>query len=200
MGAQPVSLSVSHVAGFNEQYEARILTGPPLIMPSRHFVFPRAVAGEEDAMARGALWIEVMPNGGANFLAQCALGFAGSAVATAVWATPHPDHLLAVAGGYAYRIDTNDPERTEFLPMRPVVEILPSEEARALVLLGFHHALVLTADDVWQSPKLTWEGVTEVQVEGELVHGKGWHMPTDQERPFSLNLRTRELTGGGFAL
>lgn len=191
-------MKVTHVDGFTENWAATVLAGAPMIAPARQFVFPLAVAGEEDALARGALWLEVRPAHGGTFLAQCALGFAGSGVATGVWATPNPNDLLAVAGGYAYRMRTLDPAETELLPMRPVVGVFPAPAADVLVLIGFHHALVLTADGAWESPKLTWEGVTEVSVKGTLLCGKGWHMPSDREIPFRLDLRTRELTGGGF--
>ena len=191
-------MTVTHVEGFVKNWAATVLLGAPLIAPARQFVFPLAVAGEEDALARGALWLEIKPAHGGSFLAQCALGFAGSGVATGLWPAPNPDDLLAVAGGYAYRIRTLDPAATQLLPMRPVVGVFPAPAAKALVLIGFHHALVLTADGMWESPKLTWEGVTEVRVEETCLVGKGWHMPSDREIPFRLDLLTRELSGGGF--
>jgi hypothetical protein len=177
-------------------WQARVLAGPPLIAPARQIVLPQAVPGEEDALARGALWLEVKPATGGTFLAQCALGFAGAGVATGVWPTPHPDVLLAVAGGYGYRIDTAAPELSRLLPLRPVVSVHPA--ADALVLCGFHALYILEANDEWESPRLSWEGVAITSVADDEVHGTGWHMRTDREIPFTLNLRTRELSGGAF--
>jgi hypothetical protein len=193
-----MSLAVTHIEGFAEDWQARVLPGAPMIAPARQFVFPMAVPGEEDALARGALWLEVRPATGGTFLAQCALGFAGKGVTTGVWATPHPQRLLAVAGGYGYAMDTTDPDRTELLPMRPVVSVHAAPQAHALVLIGFHSAYILTEGESWESPKLSWEGVAVTGVEGEILHGTGWHMRSDKELPFTLNLRTRELIGGGF--
>jgi hypothetical protein len=192
-----MSLEVTHITGFAEDWQARILTGPPLIAPARQYVFPQAVPGEEDALARGAMWIEIKPASSGVFLAQCALGFAGKGVATGVWSTPNPSRLLAVAGGYGYLIDTNEPERTELLPMRPVVSVHPAPQADALVLIGFHTAYILTGSEAWQSPKISWEGVAVTGLDGDTLHGTGWHMPSDKELPFILNLRNHELTGGG---
>lgn len=183
---------------FPANWQAEILPASPLIAPARQFVFPLAVPGEEDALARGALWLQVRPASGGTFLAQCALGFAGNGVITGVWPTPRPDILLAVAGGYGYRIPTLQPEGATLLPLRPVVRVLPAPAADALVLLGFHAAWILQGDDDWQSPRLSWEGVTVTSLEGELLRGTGWHMRTDREMPFTLNLRTRELEGGAF--
>jgi hypothetical protein len=192
-----MSLEITHTDGFSEDWQARVLTGPPMIAPVRQFVFPQAVPGEEDALARGAMWIEIKPLTGGAFLAQCALGFAGKGVASGIWSTPDPTQLLAIAGGYGYRIDTKDPDRTELLPVRPVVSVHPAPQADAIVLIGFHTAYVLTAGEPWQSPKLSWEGVAVTGIEGDVLHGTGWHMPSDKELPFTLHLRTRELTGGG---
>ncbi len=179
-----------------QTWQARVLAGPPLIAPARHIVLPQAVPGEEDAMARGALWIDIKPATGANFLVQCALGFAGSGVATGLWPTPHLDVLLAIAGGYGYRINTIHPEPSRLLPLRPIVSVYPA--AGALVLTGFHALYILEAETEWESPRLSWEGLTITTIEGDEVHGTGWHMRTDRELPFTLNLRTRDLTGGAF--
>jgi hypothetical protein len=192
-----MNLEVVHTTGFAEAWQARILTSPPLIAPARQFVFPQAVPGEEDAMARGAMWLEIKPEVGGLFLAQCALGFAGRGVASGVWSTPQRSRLLAVAGGYGYLIDSSDPDRTELLPMRPVVSVHPAPQAGALVLIGFHAAYVLTEQETWQSAKLSWEGVAVTGIEDDLLLGTGWHMPSDKELPFRLNLRTKELVGGG---
>ena len=48
-------------AAFAQTWTARVLTAPPLIAPARQFVYPQRIAGEEDAMARGALLLDVKP-------------------------------------------------------------------------------------------------------------------------------------------
>ena len=183
---------------FPHTWQANVLPGPPMIAPARHFVLPQAVPGEEDALARGALWIEVTPSTGGTFLLQCALGFAGAGVATGIWATPEPDVVLAVAGGYAYRVDAAAPERSSLLPLRPVVSLHPVPAADALVLVGFHSLYVLQGGEAWQSPRISWEGITITGVEGEVLLGTGWHMQSDREMPFALHLSTRTLEGGAY--
>ena len=192
-----MSLAVLHTEDFDRDWQASILPGPPMIAPARQFVYPRAVPGEEDALARGAMWLEIRPAAGGTFLAQCALGFAGKGVASGVWSTPKPSHLLAIAGGYAYLIDTASPDATGLLPMRPAVSVHPAPEAGALVLIGFHAAYILTAGEPSQITKLSCEGVAVTGMYGVVLHGIGWHMPSDKELPFTLDLRTRELIGGG---
>ncbi len=175
---------------------ARLLPGPPLIAPARSFVFPLAVPGEEDALARGALWVEAHPAAMAGFVAQCALGFATAGVAQGLWSLG--DQPLAVAGGYAYLLDLEKPARTALLPLRPVVDVLAEPQAGRAILVGYHAVLVLERDSQWQSGRLSWEGVTLTSCEGDVLRGMGWDMRTDEELPFILNLRTRELQGGGY--
>ncbi len=175
-------------------WSARILPGPPLIAPTRAFTFPYNVAGEEDALARGALWIDVRSPTHGNFLAQCALGFATGGVAHGLWHLG--DRLLAVAGGYAYAIDIASPQATTLLPLRPVVEVLPTPNGATLA--GYHAVLVVDGTDTWQSPPVSWEGVTLTTCDGSTLHGVGWDMTTDEEVPFTLDLHARTLHGGGY--
>ena len=194
-------MNTSQVQGdFPRTWQARVLAGPPMIAPARSFVLPQFVPGEEEAMARGALWIEVTPRTGGTFLLQCALGFAGAGVATGAWATPDPDILLAVAGGYAYHVNASSPEQSALLPLRPVVAVHAVPAADALVLVGFHSVYVLQPGESWQSPRISWEGIAITGVEGAVLLGTGWDMRTDRELPFALDLRTRVLEGGAYLL
>ena len=184
---------------FPQTWAARILTAPPLIAPARQYVYPQHVPGEEDAMNRGALLLDVKPAAAPNFLATCALGFRDISLPTAIFACPHPDHLLAVAGGYAYLINTQSPDRCLHLPLRPVAQILPAPSAGVLLLAGFHTVLALDAAGIrWQSARLSWEGVTLTHTDAQHLHGTGWNLQTDRELPFTINLLTGTHTGGGF--
>jgi hypothetical protein len=187
------------VSDFQQSWTARILKAPPLIAPARQFVYPQYVPGEEDAMARGALLLDVKPSDGANFLATCAQGFRDPALPTGVFACPRAEDLLALAGGYAYLINTLTPERCLHLPMRPVAQILPAPAAGLILLAGFHDILAIDATGLrWQSARLSWEGVTMTHVDANHLHGTGWNMRTDREDPFSVDLTTGAHTGGGF--
>jgi hypothetical protein len=187
------------VSDFPQSWTARILTAPPLIAPARQYVYPQHVPGEEDAMARGALLLDVKPSAGANFLATCALGFRDPSLPTGVFAGPRPDDLLALAGGYAYLVDTLAPERCLHLPLRPVTQVLAAPAAGLILLAGFHHVLAVDANGIcWQSARLSWEGVTMTHVDDDHLHGTGWNMHTDREVPFTIDLATGAHTGGAF--
>ena len=187
-------------------WSARVLRGAPLIAPARHFTFPFAVAGEEDALARGALWLEVRVgvsgagvagSGGAGlWVAQCALGFAGGGVAHGLWPLPQGG-VLACAGGYAYAVDPEAPERTVLLPPRPAVGVIAMRNRTILVT---HQGLTVRERDAetWTTPRLSWEGVNVTAAEEDAIQGTGWNMIDDAELPFTVDLRHRAVTGGGY--
>jgi hypothetical protein len=161
-------------------------------------------------MARGALLLLVHPYPSTGpeqtavpFLATCALGFTDPSMPTGIFACPNPRELWAVAGGYAYLIDTTAPERATHLPLKPVVSVLPLPEHRLLLFVGFHSILAWGPDGLaWHTPRLSWEGlrITGIDTQNGVasLHGLGWNLPTDKELHFSIDLLTGAPTGGGF--
>ena len=179
----------------------------PLILPPRHFVYPR----DAEEVERGALEALVRPGAATPvdeafperspcaqqsqvaepFLATCALGFRDPTVPTGLWTTPRPEEVCAVAGGYAYLIDTTAPERFTMIPYRPVLAVRALPEYGLLLFVGHHSILAWgAAGEAWQSGKLSDEGVTITAMEGGLLHGMGWEMMSDQETMFALDVRT----------
>jgi hypothetical protein len=186
---------------FARSWAVEILKTAPLIAPARQFMFPQDVPGEEDALQRGALRLQVRPAGAPPFLATCALGFRDPSLPSGAWACPAADDLLAVAGGYAYRIPTQSPGSAELLEQRPVVAVLPVQEPALLLLAGFHDVLALGASGVlWRTGRLSWEGLTLGHVQEGLLHGTGWDMFADRDVPFTVDLRDGTHKGGGYTV
>ncbi|HLY41962.1 MAG TPA: hypothetical protein VKR52_12165 [Terracidiphilus sp.] len=180
---------------FPHQWQAEILSSRPLILPERHFTYPR----DTKEVERGALEMLIRPGASSQtaqpFLATCALGFRDPIVPTGIWSCPNPAELCAVSGGYAYLIDTTAPERFTMLPWRPVLEVRPVP-GQSLLLFVSHHAILAWGADglAWQSDKLSDEGVTITAIESDVLHGRGWQMLTDKESSFTLDLRTGRRT------
>lgn len=184
---------------FPRDWTAEVLKASPLIAPTRQFIYPQQIAGEEDALARGALQLMVHPAVGGTFLATCALGFTDPSMPTAVFGCPNRAEMCAVAGGYAYMIDTAKPERCTHLDMKPVVEVKSLIAQDVLLFVGFHSIAAWGRDGMgWESARLSWEGVRIDSIEGDTLHGFGWNLLTDREDAFSLDLLTGEHHGGGF--
>ena len=132
---------------------------------------------------------EKLPQSAQPFLATCALGFRDPTVPTGLWSAPNPDYICAVAGGYAYIVDTTAPERFTMISYRPVLEVRAAVEAGLLLFVGHRSILAWGRDgQAWESEKLSDEGVTITAIEGLLLRGTGWHILTDKETPFTLDL------------
>jgi hypothetical protein len=173
--------------GFPHAWTAEILTQRPLILPRRQFVYPR----QAEEIERGALEVMVHPAAGEPFLATFALGFADPAAPTGLWSCPDPNWLCAVAGGYAYLVNTARPEQFEQIEYRPVLHVRPLP-AQGLLLFSGHHSILAWAAQgkAWQTARLSWEGVEITRVEGDHLEGIGWDMFTDRDVPFTVDLRT----------
>ena len=170
-----------------------------MIAPARQFTYPLQIAGEEDALARGALQVMVHSEAGGTFLATFALGFNSAAMPTGIFACPDAAMLCAVAGGYAYAVDTSQPERSTHLAMRPVVEVVALASHGLLVFAGFHGLMAWAADGMaWETARLSWEGIRLGEVEGDALHGLGWNLQSDKDVAFAVDLRDGTHTGGGF--
>ncbi len=184
---------------FPPSWRADVLPSPPLIAPARQFVYPQQIAGEEDALARGALRVLVQPASGGSFLATFALGFTSPGLPSGIWTCPRPQDLCAVAGGYAYLIDTADPNRAHLLEMRPVTELLPLPDHALLVFAGLDRLAAWGPDGLaWRTGRLSWEGLRLTGTHDTHLCGFGWNLHTDREVAFEVDLRTGAHRGGGF--
>ncbi len=177
---------------FPHKWQAEILPARPAILPARHLVYPR----QAEEIERGALEVLARtdePNA-SPFLATCALGFRDPVVPTGIWSTPNPHEMCAVAGGYAYIIDTVTPEHFTMLPYRPVLQVRSAPAQELLLFVGHRAILAWGANGrAWETAKLSDEGVTINGLEGGLLRGMGWNMMTDKETPFTLDMRSGSL-------
>ncbi len=191
---------------FAHAWQAEVLEVRPLILPARHFVYPR----EAEEVERGALEVLIRPGApglasetressraqaqarfAEPFLATCALGFRDPAAPTGLWTTPKPEEICAVAGGYAYLIDTTAPEQFTWIPYRPVLAVRAVVEAGLLLFVGHRSILAWSSSgQAWETEKLSDEGVTILGVENGVLRGAGWEMRTDKETAFCVDLET----------
>lgn len=176
---------------FAHNWTAEILSARPLILPRRQYVYPR----HAEEVERGALEVMVHPAAGEPFLATCALGFNDPLAPTGLWSAPHPDWLCAVSGGYAYMVNTTQPEEFTHIEYRPVLEVRALAEQKFLLFTG-HHALLAWGENgkAWQTARLSWEGVQIIRIEEKWLYGTGWDFRTDKDVPFKVNLETGQHT------
>ncbi len=178
---------MNEILTFPHTWTVEILAERPLILPRRQFVYPK----QAEEVERGALEVLVRPANAEAFLATFALGFADPAVPTGVWSCPHHEWLCAVAGGYAYLVNTGDPEEFTQIEYRPVLEVRTLAEQKLLLFAGHNSLLAWDVDGrAWQTPRLSWEGVQITEIAGDKLRGLGWDLSTDRDVPFTIDLRS----------
>jgi hypothetical protein len=183
--------------GFGPHWRVEVLAQAPMIAPVRQFTYPQRIVGEEEAQARGALVLMARPIDGSAFLAVCTLGFTDPTMPTGVYACPDPKWMCAVAGGYAYLVNMSHPETCFHLPMRPVVEVKVLVEQRMLLFVGFHTMAAWGETGLmWETERLSWEGIRIESVEGMTLEGMGWDLMADKELSFTVDLATGLHQGG----
>lgn len=172
---------------FARSYSVEVLDGAPLIAPPRVYVFPKRVEDVE----RGALHVMVRPAADPSWLGVFALGYSSPHTSTGVFATPHPDRFLAVSGGYAYLANANMPEQTKFLKQQPIVWVGHCASPPLLLLADQRSVTAVDASGVaWQTAPLSMEGLTDLKVADNCLHGKGWNAITDEETSWTVALET----------
>ena len=179
---------------FPHNYEVKLLESYSLVHPAEKLHQFPAELEEGD---RSGVYVRVKPKGSVAWIGFFALGFDSKQVAHGIFSCPDPDWLCAVAGGYAYLVDTTNPERWMQIEQRPVTEVRPVPELKLLLFTGFTSITALGASQqLWTTERLSWEGVTVTQIQGTALHGFGWDAITDKEVPFEVDLLTGKSKGG----
>jgi hypothetical protein len=186
--------------GFERSWTAEVLQAAPLIAPARQYVWPMRIAGEEDALARGAVQVMVRPAGGGAYLVTAALGFRDPSIPSGVFGCPNSEEICVVAGGYGYIARADEPEQVTMLAMKPVVAVLEAEVEGLLLFVGFQTVLAWRASGLaWETGRLSWEGVRVTGIEGGRLKGFGWDLMRDLEVEFEVDLGTGKHVGGGYS-
>jgi hypothetical protein len=179
---------------FAHNWQVEILEKPPLIAPTKQYVYPQAV----EEVERGALQILLRAQPGtAPVMMTFALGFADPSLPHGIWSCPNPEELCAIAGGYAYIVQAENPAQWLQIPYRPVASVHPIAEHDLLIFTSFHRLWALgPKGHAWETARLSWEGIRVTEIADRKLHGFGWDIQTDAEVAFTVDLTTGNLTGG----
>jgi hypothetical protein len=180
---------------FHHDWRVEILEAPPLIAPTRHYIYPQAV----EEVERGALQIYFRSRPEVErAMATFALGFADPSLPHGVWSCPNSRQMCAIAGGYAYVVDLDRPDKWVQIPYRPVTWVDAAPEHKLLLFASFHRLWALGVEGkAWETNRLSWEGLRVTGINGRQLHGFGWDIETDSEVPFTVDLATGDHTGSG---
>jgi hypothetical protein len=126
-----------------------------------------------------------------------ALGFDSDQVVNQVCSTPDPELFCLAVGGYAYLVKACDPAAWQRVEQRPVVDLRVLPQQGLVLFAGFTSITAVGSSGiVWTTERLTWEGLTITEIDGDKLLGRGWDAPSDKEVPFEVNLKTGKHKGG----
>jgi hypothetical protein len=109
--------------------------------------------------------------------------------------------LCVVAGGQGYIVNVQAPSEYEIVRPNPIMQVLPIVERRMLVFVGYTDLRAYAPLGlVWQTGRISWDGITVAAVTQEHIMGTVWDPPTGRDIDFMVDLDTGKLTGGGTEL
>jgi len=179
---------------FPRNYEVRILEAAPPVHPVEKLYHYPVELEEGD---RSGAYVRVTPQDGPAWVGFFALGFDSGQVVSQLCSTPDPDSFCVVVGGYAYVVKAENPAQWLRVEQKPVVDLRMVSQHSLLLFAGFTSITAVGSEGIaWTTERLTWEGLTITEIDGDKLLGHGWDAPADKEVPFEVDLNTGKHTGG----
>jgi hypothetical protein len=173
---------------FPHDYGLELLEKPGAERPVR---IPKSVEEVESLLVR------VTPRGTAPWVGAFALGFVTQDLISGVYAWPDGHSFAVVAAGYGYVVRADDPAQWVRLQPMPITDVRVLPEAGLIVFADFTHMYAYDGvKNLWQTERLSWDGVTVTQVATNHIFGLAWDAMEDKEVEFVVDLRTGQHTGG----
>jgi hypothetical protein len=175
-------------------YEVRMLEAAPPVHPVEKLYHYPVELEEGD---RSGAYLRVTPQSGVPWVGFFALGFDSDQVVNQVCSTPDPERFCLVVGGYAYLVKASDPAAWQRVEQRPVVDLRVVPQHGLLLFAGFTSITAVGSSGIaWTTERLTWEGLTITEIDGDELLGRGWDALADKEAPFEVDLKTGKHKGG----
>ncbi|HEX9255046.1 MAG TPA: hypothetical protein VF938_05850 [Candidatus Angelobacter sp.] len=179
---------------FPRNYEVRILEAAPPVHPIEKLYHYPVELEEGD---RSGAYVRVVPQSGPAWAGFFALGFDSDQVVNQVCSTPDPNSFCVVVGGYAYVVKAGNPAEWLRVEQSPVVDLRVLSQHGLLLFAGFTSITALDSSGIaWTTERLTWEGLTITEIDGDKLHGHGWDAMADKEVQFEVDLKTGKHIGG----
>lgn len=116
---------------------------------------------------------------------------------SALYATPSDSVLCVVVKGQGYWVPVFTPEEYEVIPSVPIKKVLAVPKAKLMLFVDFVRLTAYGEDGfLWQTERLSWDGLTITEVLEREVNGVAWDAPSNREVPFSVDTRSGHHTGG----
>lgn len=137
---------------------------------------------------------EVIPRDGEPWVGDFECGPGGT---SGLYATPCADELCIVLEGQGFWIPVLNPAAFELIRSIPIKEVHAVPKGSMLVFVDFTRLAAYGANGLlWQTERLSWDGLEIIQVDEDVIRGLAWDSPTDQKVPFTVDTRSGTSEGG----
>ena len=175
---------------FRHDYTVEQIEEIPTGNDIKHVLFP-------EGSANYALMIKVTPRKGSPWVATFARAYDSPQALTGILSCPSSEHVCVVSGGGGYIIRASDPDDRQKIPLVPITDARLIKGKGLLVFANFTSLAAYGVGGLlWQSSRLSWDGLRITEVTSEHITGLGWDSPREQEIEFVVDIATGLHHGG----
>ncbi|MCK8495861.1 hypothetical protein M0L20_28605 [Spirosoma sp. RP8] len=171
-----------------ELLEALPVYGPMYIPVTRN------KSGSQDFYSQGFV-VRFFKSDGSTWVANFKPGMTPY---NAVFDFPDTDIIIVIAGGSGYTMN-----RDHITPIDTFgygIRMAVRADSQQVAAADYTDIKVINAKgQVWVSRQISWDGIQDLRVEGEIVSGKNYDPMGEEWVDFTLNLTTRQVKGGSYA-
>lgn len=110
---------------------------------------------------------------------------------------PNANRIVIVAKGQGYIInpEIQSPIETFGLGIRQIIE---TKHNQLICASDCYLYLIDENESVWQSERISWDGIKDLSVEQNIITGLAYYPMTDSWLPFTFDIESKLITGGSF--
>ncbi len=121
----------------------------------------------------------------------------------AVYDFPQFNRMIVIAGGTVY-IMNPDEEKPRMIFNGGICEVLEADNGYLVCDYSGIEILIFDVHTgwLWCSPRISWDGFDRLQLDGDMLTGFSYDIGCREEDmwiPFTLNIETKELSGGSYS-
>lgn len=103
-----------------------------------------------------------------------------------------------VARGDLWRVGIEEAVAVRWMGGVTRIDKVPGSEDRIVEINGIEYARVAARGVVWRSERVSWDGATQVIIDGGVIKGMGWSVPRQDWVSFVIDVDSGDTQGGGY--
>lgn len=173
------------------QKKYEILDGLP---PYGPMFIPISESGEE--FYNEGFVVRFFRNDGSNWIGNFKTGWTKY---SDVFELPNTDKIIVIADGQVYIMTTEEQKPIATLGIG-ITKILRTDDNRFIAADQTDLEIIEADGTIWRTERISWDGLEDLTLEDNIVTGLsfGPMNENDEGVPFSINIDTKELTGGSY--